>query len=100
MSPMRPRANFIRPMGVRPPITLAPRLQQILDENIEAERGIVVQALGGGEMVTTDDSATVAKVVDMITDDPARFAVRYLNLERYVAQLSERVNELAAREPV
>lgn len=108
---LKSNPDFTRPLGAvapelgRPtspinPRPLNPRLRAILDEDAERERHVLAEALGGGTLVTTEDSPTVARVVDMLTDDPARFVVRFLNLERYVMQLTERVEGLSAREVI
>lgn len=50
------------------------------------------------DSITTSRSRDVAKLVDQITDDPARFAVRYLTLETLVFTMREQVVGLLGRE--
>jgi hypothetical protein len=105
--------DFVRPMGVLPPLPapIEPRLQQILDESDAASRRVLDEHHAStrplASPLTTDDSLTVARVVDMIEENPSAFALEYLNLTRFVKQLhrtvdelAERVNGLSAREAI
>ncbi len=65
-------------------------------ERVTREAGI----FGGPCIVSTDDSAAIARLTDHITDDPSRFATRYLSLERRFLQLEDQVNGMLAREIV
>jgi len=106
---MTARANFVRPMGVVPPIE--PRFQAILDEsNAAAQRVIEEHHASLSRMaspLTTDDSETVAQIVDQLKENPFAFACSYVNLTRFVKQmhrdlmeLREQVNGLSAREAI
>lgn len=85
------------------PVAIEARFQQILAESRASEARVVAE----GGLLTTDDSLTVARVVDQLEDNPFAFATSYLNLTRFVkslhgelTELRDRVSGLAGREVV
>ncbi len=49
---------------------------------------VIAERLSLPRPLTTDVSSSVAAIADMIDEDPFRFALRFLNLERMVEQLN------------
>lgn len=52
---------------------------------------------GDSELVSTDDAPEIERLVRMIDENPAAFAIRYLGLERFCAIVRDRVETLENR---
>ena len=52
---------------------------------------------GDSELVSTDDAPQIERLVRMIDENPAAFAIRYLGLERFCAIVRDRVETLENR---